>query len=147
MFGIGELSRTTGCPIETIRYYEKSNLLHPPPRTNGGHRLYNENHQKRLQFILKARGLGFSVDKTRELLSLSESNERPCSEALVLVEDNLALVNEKLMELHVIKNSLISMAANCKSGCSGAQAPDCTIVDSLFTKPLPSVTDTKGCAC
>jgi MerR family mercuric resistance operon transcriptional regulator len=73
MFGIGELSRITGCPIETIRYYEKLQLLAEPQRTEGGHRLYNKVHQKRLGFILKSRGVGFTLEKTRELLSLSEN--------------------------------------------------------------------------
>lgn len=146
MFGIGELSRVTGCPIETIRYYEKSSLLNKPPRSGGGHRLYNLNHQKRLQFILKARGLGFSLDKTRELLSLSENTERSCSEALSLVETNLTAVNEKLAELQAIKNSLLSMATSCQSCCPGAKAPDCTIVDALFSSS-PSSAQEKGCSC
>ncbi|GGY63690.1 MerR family transcriptional regulator [Cellvibrio zantedeschiae] len=133
MLGIGELSRSTGCPIETIRYYEKLQLLHAPLRTDGGHRLYNRNHQKRLEFILKARGLGFTLEKTRELLSLSENNERSCSEALALVQNNLTAVNEKLAELERIKASLLEMAKSCKSCCPGAKAPDCTIVDALST--------------
>lgn len=131
MIGIGELSRVTGCPIETIRYYEKLQLLHEPLRTDGGHRLYNREHQKRLGFILKTRSLGFSLDKTRELLSLSENSKRSCSEALALVENNLTTVNEKLAELQRIKESLEDMAKNCQTCCPGAKAPDCTIVDAL----------------
>lgn len=134
MFGIGVLSRETGCHIETIRYYEKLGLLQEPPRSMGGHRLYNKTHEKRLEFILKARGLGFTLDKTRELLSLSESSERSCSEALMLVENNLVAVNEKMAELQRIKESLLTMAKNCQSCCPGAKAPDCTIVDALYTK-------------
>lgn len=137
MFGIGELSRITGCPIETIRYYEKLQLLHKPQRTDGGHRLYNNAHQNRLGFILKARELGFTLEKTRELLSLSENNERSCSEALILVENNLIAVNEKLAELERIKNSLLTMAKNCQSCCPGAKAPDCTIVDALSNSHQP----------
>ncbi len=149
-FGIGDLSRATGCPIETIRYYEKLNLLNTPPRTGGGHRLYNESHQKSLGFILKARGLGFNLEKTRELLSLAENNERSCSEALQLVENNLATVNEKLAELQAIKDSLLVMAKNCQCGCPSAKAPDCTIVEALFSTSSASVTPTansKGCSC
>jgi MerR family mercuric resistance operon transcriptional regulator len=131
MFGIGELSRVTGCPIETIRYYEKLQLLHEPQRTEGGHRLYNKAYQKRLGFILKSRGLGFSLEKTRELLSLSENNSRSCSEALSLVENNLIAVNEKLAELERIRDSLLIMAKSCQSCCPSAKAPDCTIVDVL----------------
>lgn len=145
MFGIGELSRTTGCPIETIRYYEKLNLLTSPPRTHGGHRLYNESHQKRLGFILKSRSLGFSLEKTRELLSLAENSERSCSEALQLLEANLNAVNEKLAELQSMKESLTAMAKNCKTCCPTSRAPDCTIVDALFGEA--SFDKPKGCAC
>lgn len=133
MFGIGVLSRETGCHIETIRYYEKLGLLHEPQRSSGGHRLYNSAHQKRLGFILKARSLGFNLDKTRELLSLSENTERSCSEALSLVETNLLTVNEKMAELQRIKDSLLVMAKSCQTCCPSAKAPDCTIVDSLST--------------
>lgn len=132
MFGIGVLSRETGCHIETIRYYEKLGLLHIPLRSDGGHRLYNESHQKRLSFILKARGLGFNLDKTRELLSLSENATRSCNEALLLVDNNLLAVNKKITELQLIKASLEAMAKNCQSCCPGCKAPDCTIVDALF---------------
>lgn len=153
MFGIGDLSRATGCPIETIRYYEKVSLLNTPPRTGGGHRLYNESHQKRLGFILKARGLGFNVEKTRELLSLAENNERSCSEALQLVETNIATVNQKLAELQAIKESLWVMAKSCQCCCPSAKAPDCTIVDALFStslassRSITSTTNSKGCSC
>jgi len=36
---IGELSRHSGVNIETIRYYERVEMLDPPPRTAGGLRL------------------------------------------------------------------------------------------------------------
>ncbi len=134
MFGIGELSSTTGCPIETIRYYEKQKLLQEPPRTDGGHRLYNHHHQQRLNFILRARSLGFTLEKTRDLLSLSVDNHRSCSEALALVECNLAEVNDKIAALQRIKDSLSLMARSCRSCCSSAKAPDCTIVDALTTQ-------------
>ncbi len=132
MTGIGALSRETGCHIETIRYYEKLGLLPEPQRTNGGHRLYTKKNAKRLGFILKARGLGFTLDNTRDLLSLSENKERSCAEALVLVESNLAKVKEKLEELQRIEKSLLAMAQDCQCCCPGTKAPDCTIVDALY---------------
>ena len=38
-FTRGDLARTTGCNIETIRYYEKTGLLPDPPRTDAGYRI------------------------------------------------------------------------------------------------------------
>ena len=37
---IGALSERSGVNIETIRYYERTDLLPAPPRTQGGHRIY-----------------------------------------------------------------------------------------------------------
>lgn len=131
MLGIGELSRTTGCNIETIRYYERMGLLHKPLRTEGGHRLYNTTNQQRLLFILKARRLGFSLERTREMLSLAENRERSCADALALVNSNLCEVKEKIAELQRIQQALAQMASDCQCCCPGARAPECTIVDAL----------------
>ena len=131
MLGIGELSRTTGCPIETIRYYERLGLFDKPHRTEGGHRLYNLTQQKRLQFIVKARQLGFSLEKTRELLSLSENNTRSCDDALQLVENNVADIQQKITQLQLMEKSLRELAGGCRSCCPNAKAPDCSIIDAL----------------
>ena len=136
MLGIGELSRTTGCNIETIRYYERLGLLHKPLRTEGGHRLYNTNNQQRLFFIIKARRLGFSLERTREMLSLTENNERSCTEALDLVKSNLSEVKEKIGELQRIETALEQMANDCQGCCPGARAPECTIINFL-SHPKP----------
>jgi MerR family regulatory protein len=38
---MGELSKRSGVNIETIRYYERVEMLAPPPRTAGGRRVYD----------------------------------------------------------------------------------------------------------
>ena len=45
---IGELAKSTGATVETIRYYEKEQLLPEPSRSSGNYRLYNEAHMERL---------------------------------------------------------------------------------------------------
>ena len=60
-FTIGEVSRRTGCKVETIRYYERAGLMPAPPRSGGGYRLYDQAHLKRLNFIRRGRELGFSL--------------------------------------------------------------------------------------
>ena len=71
--GVGGVSRRSGVNIETIRYYEKIGLLQPPPRTEGGHRVYSEDHLNRLVFIRRSRELGFRLDEIRHLLGLVEA--------------------------------------------------------------------------
>ena len=62
---IGVLSKRTGCIIETIRFYERIGIMPKPPRTAGGHRVYDEDHLKRLTFIRRSRELGFTLDEIR----------------------------------------------------------------------------------
>src|SRR6516165_3237161 len=69
---IGELSRRTGCNIETIRYYERVGLLPKARREIGGRfRRYDGDDIARLRFIRRARQLGFTLDEVRGLLRLA----------------------------------------------------------------------------
>ena len=64
---IGELSRLTGVNIETIRYYEKIRMLRPPPRTEGGRRIYGPTE-----------AFSPSSDAAVSLVSVSKTSA-PCS--------------------------------------------------------------------
>ena len=61
---IGELSRRTGVNIETIRYYERINMMPHPPRSTSGRRAYGEVETRTLAFIRRARELGFCLDES-----------------------------------------------------------------------------------
>jgi len=63
---IGTLSKHTATNIETIRYYERIGLLPAPARSSGGYRLYGTGHLKRLNFIRRARTLGFSIGEVAD---------------------------------------------------------------------------------
>jgi MerR family mercuric resistance operon transcriptional regulator len=134
MFGIGKLSKQTGCNIETIRFYEKNGLLPEPPRTAGGHRLYNDQHLQRLAFIMQARSLGFSLEQTRELLGLSQDQDKTCEDALLLVKNHLHLVELKIDALTAIRGSLKTLEKDCRGCCPGTKAPDCSILDNFHSR-------------
>jgi MerR family transcriptional regulator, mercuric resistance operon regulatory protein len=134
MFTIGTLSKNTDCPIETIRYYERIGLLENPHRTEGGHRLYNEKHQKRLEFILKTRQLGFSLEHTRSFLEMSQNTEQTCNQALALVQENMQGIEQKLIELQEIHQRLSQLAVNCKTCCPNGKAAECTIIDAFSSR-------------
>lgn len=68
---IGELSRRTGCNIETIRYYERIGVL-PIPARRGRYRSYQLEDVRRLAFVRRARDHGFPIDAIRTLLTLAD---------------------------------------------------------------------------
>jgi MerR family mercuric resistance operon transcriptional regulator len=123
----GALAKRFGCNIETIRYYENTALLEPPDRTDGGHRLYSPKDQNRLGFILRARGLGFSVEELRSLLSLSDSHNYTCGEVLTLTERHLEDVRGKITYLRRLEQTLVDVSASCEGG----NAPSCPVMDAL----------------
>ena len=55
---IGEVSRCTGVPIKTIRFYEAEQVIPPPARTEAGYRLYTSADVRRLHLARQARLLG-----------------------------------------------------------------------------------------
>ena len=64
---IGQLARQAGVPVETVRYYERRGLLRQPPRTPAGYRQYTSADLWRLQFIARAKQLGFTLAEVARL--------------------------------------------------------------------------------
>lgn len=125
-FSIGELSRRSGVNIETIRYYEKIQLLPPPPRTEGGHRLYPDDQLKRLTFIRRSRELGFSLDEICNLLGLIEGSYT-CGEVQQAAVTHLNSIRGRIADLRRMERTLTKTVATCKGG----SVPDCPIIDAL----------------
>ena len=57
MYRIGELAKLANVTPDTIRYYEKQQMIDREVRTEGGFRLYTDNDSQRLRFIRYARQL------------------------------------------------------------------------------------------
>lgn len=127
-FTIGSLSRDTGCNIETIRYYERIGLMPKPPRSKGGHRLYEKDHLKRLSFIRRSRDLGFTLEEVRGLLRMIDGHDYTCVEVKVLTLNHLQEVQQKIADLRRLERVLKTMAAECEGG----NVPDCPIIDALY---------------
>jgi len=132
-FTRGDLARATGCNIETIRYYEKTGLLPDPPRTDAGYRIYSAAHATRLRFILRARELGFSMEDIRGLMGLEDGAAPTCAEVKERTERHLADVRARIADLRRIETVLAATA----SRCSGAEVPDCPVLDAISNSADP----------
>ena len=110
---IGKLAERTGVNIETIRYYERGGLLPPPPRTEGRHRAYDENHVQRLIFIRRSRELGFSLDNIRLLLQLTDGSNSDCCTTKNITLRHLADVRGKIASLRKLERALKDMTDAC----------------------------------
>lgn len=127
---IGQIAKASGVRIDTLRYYEKEGLIRPSFRTDAGYREYDQSAVQQMQFILKAKALGFSLQEIRELLSLRiDRDHHPCSEVKELAEAKLASIEKKIAELQRMHQALKRISDQC---CGGAEpATHCSILDSL----------------
>lgn len=124
----GELAARIGLNIETIRYYEQAGLLPPPPRSQGGHRLYGQELVKRLNFVRRSRDLGFTLEEIRGLLRLVDGGKHSCAQVEAMALDHVREIRRKISDLKKLKKVLEEMAAQC----SGNSVPECPIIDALY---------------
>ena len=124
---IGELAKATDCAVETIRYYEKIELLRTPPRTEGGRRIYGPTETRVLAFIRRGRELGFPLDDIRTLLALGAAGKASCADVREIAAHHLDDIRSKIADLRKLERLLTKTIAQC----SGSRVPDCPVVDIL----------------
>lgn len=123
---IGTASQKSGLPARTIRYYEDIGLLQPM-RADNGYRDYSGADINRLRFLQRARGLGFSVEQCRQLLSLYDDRSRESADVKAIAEVKLTEIDRKLVELQELRDSLRQLVQHCH----GDNRPECPILDGL----------------
>lgn len=110
---IGQLAKQTGISIDTIRYYEKEGVLPKPQRLGSGYRRYSDDDVARLEFIRRAKALGFSLSEISSLLSLSSNSQADMSGVNAAVRLHLQSVKTKLAELERIRKGLEALIDIC----------------------------------
>lgn len=72
---IGDVSKLTGLPAKTIRFYEDEGCIPPVARSDSGYRLYSEGDVWRLQLVRQVRMLGLPLSQIKPLISQSMDTE------------------------------------------------------------------------
>ena len=111
---IGKLADLAGVNVETIRYYQRRGLLDKPKKPLGGYRRYLPETAKRVRFIKRAQALGFTLEEIAGLLRLDAASA--CAETRELAANKLALIQQKLAELAVMRKGLAALVSKCDKG-------------------------------
>jgi MerR family transcriptional regulator, mercuric resistance operon regulatory protein len=102
--------------VETIRYYQRRDLIGTPTRL-GGVRRYGEADLRRLRFIRSAQAAGFTLEQIAELLALDARDDRPRARALAA--ERIAALDARIAELTAARDSLAKLARECGAGGQG----------------------------
>jgi Cu(I)-responsive transcriptional regulator len=124
---IGEAAQASGVSAKMIRYYESIGLSPPPVRRASGYRSYGQVDVERLRFIRRARDLGFSLDRVRDLLALWSDRDRHSGDVKTLALEHIAELEARAAELRGMIKTLRSLV----SACEGGDRPACPILADL----------------
>ena len=110
-FTIGRLAATAGVHVETVRYYERRGLLEQPAAPpGGGYRTYSDDDLWRLQFIARAKSLGFTLAEIGTLLAAGSATAVQAAAAA-----KLAAVRDQQEELAAVRSRLERLLDVCGS--------------------------------
>tara|TARA_R110002110_G_scaffold415560_1_gene650698 strand:- start:34529 stop:34936 length:408 start_codon:yes stop_codon:yes gene_type:complete len=124
---ISEAARRSGLSAKTIRYYEDIALVPPASRRANGYRSYDARALEQLQFLARARDVGFDLDECRQLLDLLHNRSRQSRHARSLVLEKSAQLQQRIDQLRAMQQVLQDMAQRCR----GDEGPDCAILEDL----------------
>ncbi|MFL6675086.1 MAG: Cu(I)-responsive transcriptional regulator [Massilia sp.] len=124
---IGGVAQASGVSAKMIRHYESIGLIGAARRTESGYRLYTGQDVQVLQFIHRARALGFSLEQIRSLLALWQDKHRASADVRALARSHIEELNRKIAEMEAMRRTLETLAASCR----GDNRPECPILDDL----------------
>ncbi len=142
---IGQLASLAGCTVKAVRFYEARGLLPAPRRTPSDYRLYTERDLKRLRFVQRAKLVGLSLAKIKELaLHLSEEEcacptIRPHLEQMI--REQLKDVGARLDQLALLKEELEGFLGKMRRGRRRLPEELCACAEGAepASAPIPTI--------
>ena len=127
LMDIGRAAKASGVSVKMVRHYEAMGLLPKAARTLANYRVYRESDVHTLQFIRRARALGFSLDDIKELLSLWQNKSRSSASVKKVAGKHVDELKRRIAEL----NAMVGTLEHLVTHCHGDHRPDCPILDDL----------------
>mgnify|MGYP006193673819 FL=1 len=102
---IGELSRQINLSRDTIRFYEKMELIQSFVRGNG-YKDYPEQTVQQLKLIQTAKNLGFTLAEIKQIILLVNVSEIPATQFHAILLEKLGAIQEKIVQLQQMQSML-----------------------------------------
>ncbi|WGI77669.1 Cu(I)-responsive transcriptional regulator [Sinorhizobium meliloti] len=124
---MGQASKVSGVSSKMIRYYEQIGLIRPALRTASSYRVYGDNDIHTLQFVRRARDLGFSVEQIKDLLALWRDRSRNSANVKAVALEHIAELERKIAAIEEMTTTLKHLASHCH----GDDRPECPIIEEI----------------
>lgn len=123
-----QVAEKAGVNVQTLRYYERRGLLPQPERLDSGYRAYGTDAVRIVRFVRRAQHLGFSLDEVDSLLDLANGGPRDCNAARRMAREKIAQLDDKIVSLSAMRESLTRLVETCDLSRSRR---DCPLIDAM----------------
>jgi DNA-binding transcriptional MerR regulator len=131
-FKISEVAKAAKVNIETIKYYEKRGLLSKPSRTESGYRVFSNAAVEDIQFIKRAKDIGFTLQEIKHLLYLIKQDDYfPTEEMYQFATTKVKEIEEKIIQLQNFK-SLLELVTKLPDSSLPLQKNQCPILTGII---------------
>ena len=124
---IGEAATQSGVSAKMIRHYEALGLLSGVARRDNGYRQYGPRDIHTLQFIKRARDLGFSMTEIAELVGLWQNRRRTSASVKRIAQSHADDLARRIEAMQAMQQTLTHLI-HC---CHGDHRPECPILADL----------------
>lgn len=134
---VAQVAKKTGATPDAIRHYCRIGLLRPRRDRRSGYKQFNASDIQRLNFVSKAKRLGFTLREITEIIRKSTAGHTPCPFVRVIVAVRIVENDRNLAELNLLQIRLKQAAAEWATMPDGI--PDgeaiCHLIESFDGTP------------
>lgn len=124
-FRIGELSRRSGISIQTIRFYERLELLSEPRRNRQNQRYYRTDALDEIGFVKRAQALGFTLSEIGKMRYAADCEDvRPVSRGAL---------GRMFQQITKLSHAHERLSGICNISCESCADCDCPILKLLHS--------------
>jgi DNA-binding transcriptional MerR regulator len=102
---VKDLAARNGVTPDVVRYYTRIGLLQPQ-RAGQWVSVYGRNDERHLQFIVKAKRLGYTLQEIETLLEEARKGRSPCPSARHILRDRVTHNRQQLDALLALQNRI-----------------------------------------
>ena len=131
-FRIGEVARSAGVSVDTVRYYERIKLLPRALRSSGNFRVFGPDSIECVRFIKQAQELGLTLNEIRALLPTGGADE--CRKVRDLLTKKIEELDLKMQTMKEFRRTLARYHQACEHELAAhGNSACCPVVTGIRT--------------
>lgn len=106
MLTVSELSKAAQATPDAVRHYVRIGLLTPSRNPDNGYKLFGDNDIKKMKFIYRAKGLGFTLSDIQLIFDHSRMGQSPCPLVRDIIQQRINENRDRLAELNQLQQRM-----------------------------------------